>query len=94
MDLTFYRNWLAFFLLGTINNLPYVVINSSAKVLATSFGQEQMVTLIMFANVSFGMLARGTVCDQLRLVVMSIPPYHSMYRHQPHTLTHQMSILD
>lgn len=25
----------AFFLLGTINNLPYVIVNSSAKILAT-----------------------------------------------------------
>jgi hypothetical protein len=29
------RDWVALFLMGTINNLPYVVVNSSAKILAS-----------------------------------------------------------
>ena len=29
----FYRNWFAFFLLGTINNFSYVLVNSSAQVI-------------------------------------------------------------
>ncbi|XP_019853585.1 PREDICTED: battenin-like [Amphimedon queenslandica] len=55
----FYRNWIGFFILGTINNLPYVVVNSSAKVLSTSFGQANLVTLVMFSNVALGFVAKG-----------------------------------
>ena len=41
----YYRNWLAFFLLGTINNLSYVIINSSAQSLTQSFNSEKVVGL-------------------------------------------------
>lgn len=35
-------------------------MNSSAKVLATSFHKENYVTLVMFANVAFGIFAKGS----------------------------------
>ena len=64
----------ALFLMGTINNLPYVVVNSSANILASrsvrarrrprqppqltpslcSFNKDNLVPLVMFANVAFG----------------------------------------
>ncbi|KAL5502536.1 hypothetical protein EMCRGX_G009332 [Ephydatia muelleri] len=56
---TFYANWLAFFLLGTINNLPYVIVNSSAKVLATSLNAANLFPLVTFANVALGLFAKG-----------------------------------
>lgn len=46
--------WICFFLLGTINNLSYVVINSAAKSLADSFGDGDLIGAIVWANVAFG----------------------------------------
>jgi hypothetical protein len=53
------RDWVALFLMGTINNLPYVVVNSSANILATSFNKSDLVPLIMFSNVAFGVFGGG-----------------------------------
>lgn len=46
--------YIAFWLLGTINNMSYVVVNSSAKSLAESFHSENLIGVIQWANVSFG----------------------------------------
>jgi MFS family permease len=53
------RDWIALFLMGTINNLPYVVVNSSANILATSFNKTNLVPLVMFSNVAFGLFGGG-----------------------------------
>ncbi len=45
--------------LGTINNLAYVVVNSSAQSLATSFNKRSLLALIPWANVASGFLVRG-----------------------------------
>jgi len=46
--------WAAFFALGTINNLSYVVVNSAAKNIADSFGQSDLIGVIVWANVGVG----------------------------------------
>lgn len=50
--------WLAYFLLGTLNNLVYVVILSSAQSIAGSFDALSYIGVVAWANVSFGMLIR------------------------------------
>src|SRR3989338_2558892 len=42
----YWRDWTALFVLGTINNLAYVVINSSAQALSQSFNQLWIYNLI------------------------------------------------
>eukprot|EP01135_Chromosphaera_perkinsii_P003176 Nk52_evm65s236 gene=Nk52_evmTU65s236 len=53
-----YRNWAAFFVLGSINNLPYVVINSAAKSIVTEFHAPTLIGAIPWANNLFGFIAR------------------------------------
>jgi len=50
--------WLAFFLLGTLNNLSYVVVNSAAKSIADSFHSGQFMPAIVWANVALGIGVR------------------------------------
>ena len=59
MNYRFIRNWIGFFILGTINNLSYVIVNSSALVLAASFGKANLVAVIPWANVGFNFLIKG-----------------------------------
>jgi battenin len=54
----YYRNWFGFFILGCINNLAYVVINSAAQSLAIAFDARPLVGLIPWANVAVGFLFR------------------------------------
>ena len=58
MDYCFARNWIGFFILGTINNLFYVIVNSSALVLASSFGVPNLVAVVPFANGGLGFFAK------------------------------------
>jgi len=61
-SVTYYRNWCAFFLLGTINNLSYVVVNSSAQSLTDSFDSQtvsNLIGLVPAANVLAGVFARS-----------------------------------
>ena len=57
-----WRNWLCFWLLGTLNNFSYVVILCGAKSLATKdfTGASNMTGLINWALVAMGLLARGS----------------------------------
>ncbi|XP_035661499.1 battenin-like [Branchiostoma floridae] len=52
------RNWVGLFLLGAINNLPYVIINSASKTIAQSFGVQNFVGLVFGANVSLAAFVR------------------------------------
>ena len=61
-DRIFYRNWIGFFILGTINNLAYVIVNSSAQSLTDSFDSQKVSNLfglIPAANVTAGLFARS-----------------------------------
>ena len=55
--------WVCFFLLGTINNLSYVVVNSAAKSLADSFGDGDLIGAIVWANVAFGIGSQTSDTD-------------------------------
>ena len=59
MNYRFIRNWIGFFILGTINNLSYVIVNSSALVLAASYNKSNLVAVIPWANVGFNLLIKG-----------------------------------
>lgn len=50
--------WLCYFLLGTINNLIYVVILSSAESIAKSFNSLQYIGVIAWSNVFAGIIVR------------------------------------
>jgi len=52
------RNLITFWFLGVINNFSYVVVNSAAKSLADGFGQSNMIGLILWCNIAFGIVAR------------------------------------
>ena len=54
----FKRNWVAFFLLGTINNLSYVVVNSAAMTISTQFHKQNLIGLIPYANIALGFAVR------------------------------------
>jgi len=53
------KTWLAFWILGTINNFSYVVVNSAAKSLADSFNQSDLIGVIQWANVGFGVMFKA-----------------------------------
>ena len=59
MNYRFIRNWIGFFILGAINNLSYVIVNSSALVLAASFNKSNLIAVIPWANVGFNLLIKG-----------------------------------
>jgi len=52
------RNWVGLFLLGTINNLPYVVVTSAASTIATSFGKKNLIGLVFGANVGLSAVVK------------------------------------
>lgn len=49
----------AFFVMGTINNLPYVVVGSAAKSLADSFNEADLIGVIQWATVAVGLFVRA-----------------------------------
>eukprot|EP00697_Spironema_sp_BW2_P002378 gnl/Spiro4/13180_TR6989_c0_g1_i1.p1 gnl/Spiro4/13180_TR6989_c0_g1~~gnl/Spiro4/13180_TR6989_c0_g1_i1.p1 ORF type:complete len:470 (-),score=130.14 gnl/Spiro4/13180_TR6989_c0_g1_i1:61-1422(-) len=60
------RNMAAFFILGTINNLFYVVVNSGNQVIVQNFTGEHtnardmsLQMVVMWANIGLGIVARG-----------------------------------
>ena len=57
--ITFVRNWIGFFILGTINNLSYVIVNSSALILATSFGVPNLVAVVPWANIGLSFFVKA-----------------------------------
>lgn len=58
--LSSYRTqWALFWLLGTINNLSYVVVGSAAKSLADSFHKSKLIGVIQWANVAIGLFLRS-----------------------------------
>mmetsp|Transcript_4644 Transcript_4644/g.11525 ORF Transcript_4644/g.11525 Transcript_4644/m.11525 type:complete len:602 (+) Transcript_4644:132-1937(+) len=58
----YWRDWCACFIIGTINNMAYVVVNSSAQNLATNFQKcwiYNLIGLIPGCNVAAGFFARA-----------------------------------
>ena len=55
----YWRNWIGFCILGTINNLGYVVIISAAKSLSEYFNEQSLLGLIPWANVALGFAFRA-----------------------------------
>ncbi|XP_060607372.1 battenin-like isoform X4 [Ruditapes philippinarum] len=53
------RNWVGLFLLGTINNLPYVIVTSAASTIATSFGKKNLIGLVFGANVALSAIVKS-----------------------------------
>ncbi|VDI01087.1 battenin [Mytilus galloprovincialis] len=53
------RNWIGFFLLGSINNLPYVIVTSAANTIADSFDQRNNVGVVFFANVALSVIVKS-----------------------------------
>ncbi|KAL7720917.1 Battenin [Entamoeba marina] len=54
----YYRNYLGFFIVGTINNINYVVVNSAAKRLCSLFDADEYNPLILWCNVFAGLVLR------------------------------------
>lgn len=54
----FWRNWLAFCILGTLNNLGYVVVGSAAQSIVDDFDVSNLLGLITWANVGVGLFIR------------------------------------
>ncbi|XP_052212437.1 battenin-like isoform X3 [Dreissena polymorpha] len=53
-----HRNWIGLFLLGTINNLPYVIVTSAANTIADSFGKKNLIGLVFGANVALSVVVK------------------------------------
>jgi len=56
---TTWRDWLAFWILGTVNNLGYVVVLSGAKSLADSFGDGNLIGVLNWADVALGLAVKS-----------------------------------
>lgn len=54
----FIRNWIGLFILGSINNLPYVIVVSAAKTIADSFDERNQVGLVVGANVALSVVVK------------------------------------
>ena len=61
----YYRNSIGFFIVGTINNICYVVVNSSAQSLCDFFDAGKWNPLILWCNVFAGFFLR--ICNMLFL---------------------------
>jgi hypothetical protein len=57
-DRRFWLTWLGFFVLGTVNNLPYVVVGSAAKAIAGHYCELNLIGAVTWANVGCGFLAK------------------------------------
>lgn len=55
----FFRNYWGFWILGTINNLFYVIVNSAAQSICEDFHEESLIGIILWCNVGSGFLVRG-----------------------------------
>lgn len=53
------RNWVGFLFLGLINNLFYVLVNSSSQRLCADFHKENWIGAILWCNIAFGLVARS-----------------------------------
>ncbi|XP_048727981.2 battenin-like [Ostrea edulis] len=53
------RNWIGLFLLGSINNLPYVIVTSAAKTIADSFNKRNDVGVVFGANVALSVIVKA-----------------------------------
>ncbi|KAK3598099.1 hypothetical protein CHS0354_036083 [Potamilus streckersoni] len=58
MDMFFIRNWIGLFILGAINNLPYVIVTSAAKTIADRFEENNLVGLVFGANVALNVVVK------------------------------------
>ncbi|KAL3843047.1 hypothetical protein ACJMK2_021004 [Sinanodonta woodiana] len=58
MDILFIRNWIGLFILGAINNLPYVIVTSAAKTIADRFNENNLVGLVFGANVALNVVVK------------------------------------
>lgn len=87
-DIVQIRNFVAFYLLGTINNLlyvaihtkknrkekkihypvSYVVIGSAAQSIVLNFRVPDLIGLITWANIAFGLFAQGNTTHAVRLL--------------------------
>eukprot|EP00038_Savillea_parva_P011882 m.200803 g.200803 ORF g.200803 m.200803 type:complete len:617 (-) comp21198_c0_seq1:70-1920(-) len=55
----FWWAWAGFFVLGTVNNLPYVIVASAADAIVKRYCVENLIGAITWANVAFGFIAKG-----------------------------------
>lgn len=55
----FWLSWLGFCVLGTVNNLTYVIVGSAAKSIAEHYCAVNLIGAVTWANVAFGFLAKG-----------------------------------
>ena len=56
---TSWRDWLAFWILGTVNNLGFVVVLSGAKSLAEGFNDGNLIGVLNWADVAFGLAVKS-----------------------------------
>ncbi|CAG5121414.1 unnamed protein product [Candidula unifasciata] len=54
-----FRNWVGMFLMGAVNNLPYVVVNSAASTIAESFNEKNLVGVVFAANVALSVFVKS-----------------------------------
>ncbi|CAL1541517.1 unnamed protein product [Lymnaea stagnalis] len=54
-----FRNWIGLFLMGAINNLPYVIVNSAANTIADRFGESDLVGVVFGANVALSVFVKS-----------------------------------
>ena len=56
---SFWARWVGFFILGTVNNLPYVIVGSAAKAIAGHYCALNLIGAVTWANVAMGFVAKG-----------------------------------
>ncbi|XP_076471720.1 battenin-like [Babylonia areolata] len=66
------RSWIGLFLMGSINNLPYVIVNSASNTIAASFDEKNLVGLVFGANVALSVFVKGLNTFALLSVPFSV----------------------
>ncbi|KAK3101015.1 hypothetical protein FSP39_000281 [Pinctada imbricata] len=51
------------FILGSINNLPYVIVTSAASTIADSFNKRNDVGVVFGANVALSVIVKGIIIN-------------------------------
>lgn len=65
----YYRNWVGLFLFGTINNIFYVIVNSSAQDVCENFGKQKYIGAVLWCNIFFGLICRSTFSSKIFFVL-------------------------
>ena len=75
---SYYRNWIGLFFFGTINNIFYVIVNSSAQDVCEYFDADGLIGAVLWCNIFFGLICRS-MCLIISFVIYYVFSYKCFF---------------